>query len=680
VAVNRREAIGSMLAAGAWLAGERAAAGQERESSVTARQADICIYGATSAGVMAAVQAARLGRRVILLEPGRHVGGLTSGGLGATDSGRREAIGGLSRDFYGRVRAYYRQQYGEDSAQLKASSDGFRFEPHVAEAIFEQYLAEADVAVHREQYLESVTLQDGRLASLRTTSLTVTAAMFLDCTYEGDLMAAAKVSYTVGRESNEQYEETLNGVHYGHRNHNFKVPVDPYVEPGNPASGLLPQIAHGRLEPNGTGDHRVQAYCYRMCLTKAADRLPFPQPPGYDPDRYTLLARYIAAGVFDVLRLSTPMPNGKTDTNNFGGFSTDHIGANYDYPDGDRATRERIIADHINYQQGLMYFLCHDERVPQDIRDQVSAWGLPADEFQDTGGWPHQLYIREARRMVSDAVITEHHCRHRERYQDSIGLASYGMDSHNCQRLVVNGEVRNEGNVEYGVAGPYPISYRNIVPRRGECANLLVPVCLSSTHISYGSARMEPVFMVLGQSAATAADQAISTGENVQDIDVAKLQVKLRIAGQILGWSATPSGPPKLDGLVLDDEQAEKRGAWIASTIPQARLAGTGYLHDGNESKGELGIVWRTKVEAAGKYRVVLLSPPNPNRATNVPVSVKLGDREVWQGTVDQQKGNGQATLCTVDVPAGGELVIELTNAGTNGYVVADGVQVVVAK
>ncbi len=678
MAVNRREAIGSMLAAGAWLASERAAAGASGSAAMANLEADICIYGATSAGVMAAVQAARLGRRVALLEPGRHVGGLTSGGLGATDSGRREAIGGLSRDFYRRVRAYYVTTYGEDSAQVKACSDGFRFEPHVAAQILEQYLAEAKVPVHREQRLTGVELRDGRLVVLRTDGLTVSAGMFIDCTYEGDLMAAAKVSYTVGRESNAQYGETLNGVHYGHRNHNFNVPVDPYVEPGNPASGLLMGIAHGGLEPNGTADHRVQAYCYRMCLTKAADRLPFPQPAGYNPERYALLARYIAGGVFDVLRLSTPMPNGKTDTNNYGGFSTDHIGANYDYPDGDRATRERIIADHVNYQQGLMYFLCHDERVPQAIREQVSTWGLPADEFQDTGGWPHQLYIREARRMVADAVITEHHCRHRERYQDSVGLASYGMDSHNCQRVVVDGVVRNEGNVEYGVAGPYPVAYRAIVPRRGECANLLVPVCLSSTHIAYGSARMEPVFMVLGQSAATAADQALASGESIQDIDVAKLQVKLRMAGQILGWSPLSAAPLKLDGIVLDDADGEQRGAWTASTIPQARLVGTGYLHDQNGAKGELSITWRPKLESAGKYRIVLLSPPNANRATNVPVSVKLGDRELWQGTVDQRRGDGLATLCTVELPAGGEVTITLSNAGTDGFVVADGVQLVV--
>ena len=680
--VTRREAMASMLAAGI-LAGQRTAHGATDGAGRTAVETDICIYGGTSAGVMAAVQARRLGRGVLLVEPGRHLGGLTSGGLGATDSGRRESIGGLSRDFYRRVREHYVATYGEESAQVKACSDGFRFEPHVAERIFEQYLESAAAPVRKEQRLVDVELQDGRITALRTDGLRITARLFIDCTYEGDLMAAAGVSYTVGRESNEQYGETINGVHYGHRNHNFKEPIDPYVTPGDPASGLLPTISHAPLAPNGTADECVQAYCYRMCLTKAADRLPFPKPAGYDPDRYALLARYLEAGVFDVLRLSTPMPNGKTDTNNYGGFSTDNIGLNYDYPDGDRATRERIIADHITYQQGLMYFLGHDEQVPQEIRDQVNAWGLPADEFQDTGGWPHQLYIREARRMVSDAVLTEHHCRHHEQFQDSIGLASYGMDSHNCQRLVVDGVVRNEGNAEYGVAGPYPIAYRAIVPRTGECPNLLVPVCLSATHIAYGSARMEPVFMSLGQAAATAASQALETGEAVQDIDVARLQVKLRIDGQIIGWfGGDVAPPPKLDGIVVDDAQGEKQGPWIASTIPTARLVGTGYLHDGNAAKGEVSITYRPAIEKAGKYRIVLASPPNPNRARNVPVKVRLGEVELWSGTVDQRRtdGRGLAVLCTVDLPAGAALAVTVSNAGTDGYVVADGLQVAAAE
>ncbi len=499
-------------------------------------ETDLCVYGGTSAGVAAAMQARQMGKTVALLAFDTHLGGLTSGGLGATDIGNKAAIGGIARAFYRQLGRHY----GND--------ENWTFEPSVAEKTLNEMMDEAGVAVYREQRLQRVHKSGSCITEIVMENGAVfRAKIFMDATYEGDLLARAGVSYTVGREANSRYDETLNGVHFGHPNHNFKVPIDPFVVPGDPESGLLPTISAHPPGDQGEGDHRVQAYNFRLCLTKAEDRLPFPKPIDYNAEEYTLLARYISAGVWDVLRLTVWMPNGKTDTNNYGGFSSDHIGANYDWPDGDYGTRERIFQDHVRYQQGLMWFLCHDERVPQPIREEVRAWGLPRDEFVETGGWPHQLYIREARRMVSDYVMTERNCRWQETVPDSVGLAAYGMDSHNCQRIArqENGiwTARNEGNVEVKVAGPYPIAYRSLVPRESECANLLVPVCLSSSHIAYGSIRMEPVFFVLGQSAATAAVLAIDAGVPVQQVDIENLQAQLRADQQILEWTPPDTAP-----------------------------------------------------------------------------------------------------------------------------------------
>lgn len=500
-------------------------------------ETDLCVYGATPAGIAAAIQARRMGKSVILLSFDRRLGGMTSGGLGATDIGNKAAIGGISREFYRRLGA----QYGAEEM--------WTFEPGVAEETIRALCREAGVRFLYEQRLVTVKKEGNRLIALRTEGgHTFRARMFVDATYEGDLLAKAGVSYTVGREANAKYGETLNGVHFGHPNHNFKVPVDPYVTPGDPKSGLLSGISDEPPGAQGQGDHRVQAYNFRLCMTKAEDRLAFPKPAGYDPERYTLLARYLTAGVWDALRLTKMMPGGKTDTNNFGAFSSDNIGKNYEWPDGDYATRERIFQDHVTYHQGLMWFLCHDERVPQAVRDETRAWGLPRDEFMETGGWPHQLYVREARRMVSDYVMTEKHCTVAEKAADSIGLAAYSMDSHNCQRVarVEDGiaTARNEGNVEVRPTAPYAISYRAIVPREAECANLFVPVCLSASHIAYGSIRMEPVFFVLGQSAATAACLALDAQVPVQKVEYAALRARLLTDKQILEWTGPPPTGP----------------------------------------------------------------------------------------------------------------------------------------
>lgn len=514
---------------------------------------DIVVYGATAGGVAAAIQGSRMGKNVVLVEPGRHVGGLTSGGLGATDIGNKAAIGGISREFYRRVGKHYaddkawkfqkRVEY-KSSRQAAGEDEMWTFEPHVAEAIFRDMLREAQppitLALGARLVLDKgVQSVGGRIVSILTENgLFIRGRMFIDATYEGDLMAKAGVAYTIGREANAKYGETLNGVQTKNAvKHQFIRPIDPYIEPGNVASGLLPGVHGGMPGEEGAGDERVQAYNFRLCLTDdPRNRLPFPRPSGYDPLRYELLLRYIQAGVWDAMNSNIPMPNRKTDLNNNGGFSTDNIGMNYDYPDADYPLREEIFADHVEYQQGMLWFLANDSRVPENVRQQVNRWGLARDEFTATGGWPHQLYVREARRMVSDVVMTQHHCQGRQTAADAVGLAAYTMDSHNVQRYVKDGQAINEGDVQVRGFPPYPISYRAIVPKERECKNLCVPVCLSASHIAYGSIRMEPVFMVLCQSAATAAVMALDGNIAVQNVDYAKLRERLVADKQVLEW------------------------------------------------------------------------------------------------------------------------------------------------
>jgi len=485
--------------------------------------ADLCIYGGVSGGVAAAVEAARRGLRVVLLEPSRHLGGLTAGGLGMTDVGNKHVIGGISREFYRTVGRHYGVQ------------EEWRFEPHVAEATFDRWVADAGITLFKGQFVDTVEMDGKRIVSLTTISgLTVRAGMFIDATYEGDLMARAGVSYIVGREPNTRYNETLNGSQI-HTEHQFNAPVDPYVVPGDPASGLLSGIDAKGEHKLGEGDSRVQAYNFRMCLTDRADiRIPFPKPEGYRSDDYELLRRHLATGWDEAFRKFDPIRNGKTDTNNHGAVSTDFIGQNHDYPEASYERREAIYQAHVRWQQGLMWTLANDPGVPARIREPMSKWGLCNDEFPESGGWPHALYVRESRRMISDYVMTEHDCRGDRVPEDPVGMAAYGMDSHNVRRIVVDGRVVNEGDVQAGGFLPYPISYRAIVPRATECANLLVPYCLSASHIGFGSIRMEPVFMVLGQSAAIAASLAIREGQAVQKVPYPLLRKELLSAGQIL--------------------------------------------------------------------------------------------------------------------------------------------------
>ncbi len=519
---------------------------------------DLVIYGPTSCGIAAAVQAVRMGRSVIVVGPDKHLGGLTAGGLGWTDSGNKAVIGGISREFYRRIKAYYddpntwKWEKPGDYKRYQPHADAqWTFEPHIAERVFEDLVREYAIPVHRDQWLdrtpgEGVVKEGSRIVAIRMLSgRTYRGSMFIDATYEGDLLAAAGVSYAVGRESNETYGETLNGVQIKNAHkHQFTMPIDPYVVPGDPSSGLVPRIHGGDPGTQGEGDHRVQAYNYRVCLTRVPEnRVPFPKPEGYDPAQYELLLRTLKAGSWHIAGKFDMLPNRKTDTNNHGPFSTDNIGMNYDYPEASYERRREILKEHETYQKGYFYFIANDRRVPEDKRTWMAAWGLAKDAFADNGHWPHQIYVREARRMVGDVVITERHLTGAIPTKRSVGMGSYNMDSHNTQRYVdAGGHARNEGDIQVNPGGPYPIDYGALVPKRDECVNLLVPVCVSSSHIAYGSIRMEPVFMILGQSAATAACLALGKGVAVQDVEYPKLRERLLADKQVLEYTGRPGG------------------------------------------------------------------------------------------------------------------------------------------
>lgn len=524
--------------------------------SVAERECAVAVYGGTPAGVTAAIQAARMGQRTLLLCFNRHVGGMTSGGLTASDLGKKDSIGGLALEFYTRI----------------GRMTGFRSSQ--AEAVFRQMLEEAGVTVLFERQLASVTMQGNRITAFAMTNgETIKADVFIDATYEGDLLAAAGVSYRVGREPRGSFDESLAGqwqkVSWQDTYQFCRLPISPYVVADDAASGLLPEISPDPPGTPGQGDYRVQAYNFRMRLSNQPDRVPFPKPAGYDPTRFALLARFLnfdPAVEWMLNYTARPLTDGPVqmrngDSNNAGSFSSDYVGGSHRWPDGTHEPgsfselppprrglpvpleklyelREEIFQAHVQYQQGLLYFLANDPQVPRDLQERVRRFGLDAKEFQQTGHWPHQLYVREARRMVSAYIMTQADCESRRAAADSVGLASYPMDSHFCQRVVVeeNGRptVRNEGGFGKGCPKPYPVSYRAIVPRAEECANLLVPVCLSSSHVAYGSIRMEPVFMILGQSAGAAAALAITENQAVQAISYATLRELLTTHGQRL--------------------------------------------------------------------------------------------------------------------------------------------------
>ena len=680
--------------------------------SISAAQTDVdvVVYGGTSAGVIAAVQAKHMGKSVVIVGPDKHLGGLSSGGLGWTDTGNKAVIGGLSRDFYHRIWKEYqkpetwkfqkREAYGGRGQGTPAIDGANRtmwiFEPSVAEKVYEDYVKEFEIPVFRDKWLDregGVYKQAGRIVSIKMLSgETFKGKMFIDATYEGDLLATAGVQYHVGREGKSVYGEDWNGVQTSvlhHRHHYDAIPnkkrIDPYVKPGDPSSGVIPGVSADPPGDRYSGDHRVQAYCFRMCLTNDPEnRIPFPKPQGYDPAKYELLKRILAAGWREVFGKFDPIPNHKTDTNNHGPFSTDNIGMNYDYPNGSYEKRREIIRQHENYQKGWLYFLANDPSVPADIQKEMRSWGLPKDEFTDNGNWSHQLYIREARRLVGHFVMTENHLLKRQATPQSVGMGSYTLDSHNVQRYITpQGYVQNEGDI--GVkCKPYEIAFGSLLPKKQQCENLLVPVCVSSSHIAFGSIRMEPVFMILGQSAATAACQAIDSSAAVQDIDYDKLRAQLQKDGQVLSYTvrAGPNGvdPAKLAGVVVDDDAAGRSGSWKSSTS-SSKYVGPGYHHDSARGDGDSVAEFKAKLPKSGRYEVRLAYTPHSNRASNVPVTIQHADGNATVKVNQKLKPPVDGMFISLGTfRFDRTAVVKVRNEDTDGHVIIDGAQWIPAK
>ena len=672
---------------------------------------DVVVYGGTSAAISAAVQVKKMGKSVVVVSPDAHLGGLSSSGLGWTDSGRKEAIGGIARDFYHRVWRHYQsveswkwqdmEDYG-NRGQGAPAIDGDRrtmwiFEPKVAEEIFESWVKENEIEVLRGEWLDrekGIEKKDARLKSITTLSGNrFEGEIFLDCTYEGDLMAAAEVGYFVGRESNKAFGETLNGVQIKRaRKHQFSGRVDPFVVEGDPSSGLLARISNQGPGSEGEGDLKMQAYNFRLCLTRVPEnRLPFPKPETYDASQYELLLRTLLMGSRHVFGKFDPIPNAKTDTNNHGPFSTDNIGMNYGYPEASYEERKKIIREHEEYQKGYFYFLCNDPRVPEDVRKRMSEWGLAKDEFVDNGHWPHQIYVREARRMVSDFVMTELHLRKTKETPRSIGMGSYNMDSHNVQRYVTRDEngkayVLNEGDIQINPGGPYQISYDSIVPKSEECQNLLVPVCVSSSHIAFGSIRMEPVFMILGQSAATAAVFAIEDEVSVQEVSYDKLASRLSEDGQVLELVRSNRvtrgngiDPDSLNGVVIDGKQVKFVGEWVESSSLRP-FVGSSYFHDENGGKGMRSAQFPFQAPNDGLHEIMVAFVPSANRAGKVRYEIKH-DKGLVKVVLDQRKNGDREkiwhSLGSFVFQKDKPYSVSVHNEGTEGYVIADAVQVI---
>ena len=520
--------------------------------------ADVIIYGGTSSAVAAAVQVIRMGRSVIIVSPDKHLGGMSSSGLGFTDTGNKEVIGGIAREFYQLIYQHYQNpaswkwqkqsEYG-NTGQGNPAIDGEKrtqwiFEPHVAEEAFETMIKSNNITVFRGELLDresGVVLKNKKIISIKTLNGKLfKGKVFVDATYEGDLMASAGVKYTVGREADSVYNETWNGVQKGvfHHGHYFKDNVDPYKIPGDPSSGLLPRISADNPGENGSGDNKIQAYCYRLCLTRVPEnKIPITRPEGYDSTQYELLARLSSTRWDEFFNKYDPVPNLKTDVNNHGPFSFDNIGMNWDYPDASYDRRKEIIQEHILYQKGLLYFMATDKRIPAEVRKAMNQWGFAKDEFADNGGWPYNIYVRESRRMLGEYVMTENDVLGKREVPQSIGMGSYTMDSHNVQRYVTpEGFVQNEGDIGVDANLPYQIALGSIIPKREDCLNLLVPVCLSASHIAFGSLRMEPVFMILGQSAGTVASISIDKGKTLYELSYDEIRNELEAEGQILKY------------------------------------------------------------------------------------------------------------------------------------------------
>lgn len=636
---------------------------------------EVVVYGANSAGVIAAYTAKTMGKSVLLIEPTNHLGGLTTGGLGYTDIGNKFAVTGLSRDFYRRLGEHY------------GKFEQWIFEPSVAKKTFQEYLDKAGIEVQYGLRIIGVEKSDGRIQSIElensfnpssSTNQQVGGKVFIDATYEGDLMAKAGVSYAIGREPNSQYEETYNGVQLM-TGHQFPDGIDPYVVPGDPSSGLLWGISDGELKPDGTGDDKIQAYNYRICLTNdPANRIEITEPEGYDPPMFDLLVRLFEAqpgnrslGNYFIW---SRMPNNKTDINNRGGFSTDMIGMNHNYPEGSYEERQEIIDAHTHYTKSLLYFYKTDPRVPQELQSAIQEWGYPKDEYTDTDNWSPQLYVREVRRMVGEYVMTQANCVGEEVVEDGVGMAAYTMDSHNIQRIVIEKDgkkmVKNEGNVEIGGFGPYPIAYRSLIPNRAEVQNLFVPAALSATHIAFGSIRMEPVFMVLGQSSAVAASMAIDGDLAVQDIDVVALQRELR---------ENPLADGSTAEILVDNDDAgvEIQGDWERVTRGGY---GPSFLRELSKGQQPASVKYVPAIQDEGEYEVLVYFSRTADETQQTQVLVSDGKAEssltIKESDirVEGQTSGEWVSIGTYTLSPGKDSHVTVTNQGADGVVVADAV------
>lgn len=635
---------------------------------------DICVYGGTSAGVIAAYTAKKMGKTVLLIEPGRHLGGLSSGGLGYTDIGNKFAISGLALDFYRRIGKHY------------GKFEQWIFEPHVAENLFAEYLKRAETSALFSYRLKAVSKAGGSIQTIvvenstqpqASTDRVVEAKIFLDCSYEGDLMAKAGVSYIVGRESNATYKEIYNGVQIRDK-HQFLDSIDPYKVKGKPESGLLWGITPEPVAPEGSGDKKVQAYNFRICLTSdPANQIPITQPEKYDASRYELLIRVLEKEPnrpFNLILKPDLMPNKKTDINNNGPFSTDMIGMNYDFPESSYEKRAVIQKEHELYIKGLLYFIGHDPRMPKHLQQEMLRWGYPKDEYTDNGNWSPQMYVREARRMIGDYVMTQANCEGREVVTDGVGMAAYTMDSHNCQRIVIekNGVkmVKNEGDVQVGGFPPYPISYRSLLPKEQECNNLLVPVCLSASHIAYGSIRMEPVFMVMAQSAVVAAVMALDKNTSLHRVNIQDLQAKLKT-------------DPLADGtepeiLVDNDSKSvEAIGDWKKE---KSGAYGPSMLTDNTKGQDSKSVRFIPTLRKSGNYRVFMYFPKLQNASTKTQISIFDGGKKNEQ-TIEaaKVKVEGQTSGEWIDLGRysfnkDNKPYLEISNKGADGVIVADAV------
>jgi hypothetical protein len=683
-----------------------------------AEEFDIVVYGGTSGGVSAAVQAARMGKHVVLVEPGRHLGGMTSGGLSAVDIGDPRSVGGIAREYFTWLVAHYGKELNwgeafESHGRGGAATGGaYSIEPHVAETVFDKMASEAGVVVLREARLKSVTKDGARIKTLLfEDGRSVRGKMFIDTTYEGDLMAEAGVRYTVTREGNAKYGESYNGIFYtpqyqprtGHlepgANGRVKggqgawdrdFPLDPYVVKGDPGSGLLPLISEGEPGIPGEPAPGIQAYCFRLCLTTdESNMVPISAPPNYDPKRYELVGRFVEACLangdeMDLRWFSKhdELPNEKWDFNTatFGGNLP---GLSWAWPEASYAERDKLSKELENYHRGLFHFLRTDPRVPKKVKEDVERFGLPKDEFTDTGGWPHQVYVREGRRMVSDLVLTEDHTFGREIAPKSISLGSYGTDAHEIRRIVKDGVVAREGKIAGGRGGfgPYQIGYDAIVPKADECENLLVTFALSASHSAFASIRMEPPFMVTSQSAATAASIAIDEGTPVQAVDYVRLKKQLLKDGQILKGSKQKPRPT-LTGIVIDDAEATFRGTWTKSNAAGS-LSGSSYHHDSGKERGKKSVSFTRSIEASGRYDVRLLYSAHENRATNARIVLAIGDKlhglEMNQRLPNVVDGKARS-LGVFTIEQGLEVNLTLFNRGADGIVSVDGLQLVRVK